>query len=57
MDTLILYLAAFFLLIFSLLTSREKTGLALKKALRALENILPQFLTVLVSARPFSVTA
>jgi uncharacterized membrane protein YraQ (UPF0718 family) len=48
MDTIFLYLAALLLLTISALKSREKTRSALKKALKALENILPQFLAVLV---------
>lgn len=48
MDTIILYCAAFALLGISLLRSREKTVQALRKSLRALENILPQLLTVLL---------
>ncbi len=48
MDTLILYTVALVLLILSALKSRSKTRMALLKALKALENILPQFLAVLV---------
>ncbi len=48
MDTLILYGTALSLLLVSLLKSREKTIKALAKSLRALENLLPQLLSVLV---------
>lgn len=46
--TIALYTAAFTALIVSLIKSREKTLLALKKALKAVENILPQFLSILI---------
>jgi uncharacterized membrane protein YraQ (UPF0718 family) len=48
MDTLILYLIAATCLIVSYLKSRQKTRIALKKAFKAFENILPQFLVVLI---------
>lgn len=48
MDTILLYIIALTFLAFSFFKSREKTKQALAKALRALENILPQFLAVLV---------
>lgn len=48
MDTLILYTVALVLLTLSVLKSRSKTRMAFLKALKALENILPQFLAVLV---------
>lgn len=47
MDTIILYLIAGLALVFSLAKDRSKTTMALKKALKALEGILPQFLVVL----------
>lgn len=46
--TIALYAAAFAALLVSLIKSREKTLLALKKALKAIENILPQFLSILI---------
>jgi uncharacterized membrane protein YraQ (UPF0718 family) len=46
--TITLYAAAFTALLISLIKSREKTWLALKKALKAIENILPQFLSILI---------
>ena len=48
METIIIYGAAAALLALSILKDRGKTLLALKKALKAFEGILPQFLTVLV---------
>ena len=48
MDTYIFYGAAITLLILSAVKSREKTLLAMKKAWKAFENILPQFLVVVV---------
>ena len=47
MDTIILYVIAGAALAFSLVKDRLKTSMALKKALKALEGILPQFLVVL----------
>lgn len=47
MDTLILYLVAAICLVWSYLKNRQKTRIALKKAFKAFENILPQFLVVL----------
>ena len=46
MDTLLLYLAAATCLVLSMLRDRQKTRVALKKAYKAFENILPQFLVV-----------
>ena len=46
MDTLLLYLVAAICLLGSYLKNREKTGIAMKKAVKAFENILPQFLVV-----------
>lgn len=46
MDTLILYLIAVLCLGCSYLKNRQKTKMAMKKALKAFENILPQFLVV-----------
>jgi len=48
MDTFILYGIAVILFVISLLKDRNKTWVALKKGLKALEGIMPQFLTVLV---------
>ena len=46
--TKILYLMAFSGLVFSYVKSRENTRMALKKSWKAFENILPQFLAILV---------
>jgi uncharacterized membrane protein YraQ (UPF0718 family) len=46
--TIILYVVTAILLILSLVKSKEKTKLALKKAWKAFENILPQFLSILI---------
>jgi uncharacterized membrane protein YraQ (UPF0718 family) len=48
MFTLLLYLLAGALLIGSFLKDRKKTKMALKKAWKAFENILPQFLSILI---------
>ncbi len=48
MFTIILYISAAVLLCISFLRDRGKTGKALLKAWRAFENILPQFLVVLL---------
>lgn len=48
MTTVVLYVIAVFALIVSLIKSREKTKIALKKAWKSFENIMPQFLTILV---------
>ncbi len=47
MDTLVFYIAVAVLFGISLAKSREKTKKALMKGLKALENIMPQFITVL----------
>ncbi|AKN31586.1 permease [Clostridium carboxidivorans P7] len=47
MFTIGLYLLAFVLLFISLFKSRKKTLLALKKAWKSFENILPLFLSIL----------
>lgn len=47
--TTIFYFLAFSGIIISLLKSKEKTKMALKKAWKSFENILPQFLAVLVA--------
>lgn len=47
MFTIGLYLLAFVLLFISLVKSRKKTLLALKKAWKSFENILPLFLSIL----------
>lgn len=46
--TVILYILAFTALAFSLAKSREKTLLALRKAWKSFESILPQFLSILI---------
>jgi len=46
--TIALYAAAFAAFLVSMIKSREKTILALKKALKAIENIMPQFLSILI---------
>ncbi|MFU0833673.1 MAG: Permease [Oscillospiraceae bacterium] len=48
METYILYGAAILLLAISFLKDKQKTKRALKKAWKAFENILPQFLVVLL---------
>jgi uncharacterized membrane protein YraQ (UPF0718 family) len=48
MDTLALYLIAGVCLVWSYLKNRGKTRIALKKAFKAFEGILPQFLVVLI---------
>lgn len=48
MTTVVLYVIATFALILSFIKSKEKTKIALKKAWKSFENIMPQFLTILV---------
>jgi uncharacterized membrane protein YraQ (UPF0718 family) len=48
MDTLILYIVALALFVVSAAKDREETNIALRKGLKALEGILPQYLAVLV---------
>jgi uncharacterized membrane protein YraQ (UPF0718 family) len=48
MDTIVLYGAAFVALLVSFVNDRNKTAKALKKAWKAFEGILPQFLVVLL---------
>lgn len=48
MDTLILYIIAAVAIVVSVAKDRKKTLLALKKAWKALEGILPQLLVVLI---------
>jgi len=48
MSTYILYGTTIALLVLSLIKSRQKTKMALKKAWKAFENILPQFLGVII---------
>lgn len=48
MFTIILYAAAVVLLIISFIKDKGKTKAALKKAWKAFENILPQFLSILI---------
>ncbi len=48
MFTVILYVLASTLLLLSFLKDRKKTAKALKKAWKAFENILPQFIGILV---------
>jgi uncharacterized membrane protein YraQ (UPF0718 family) len=46
--TIVLYVVSISALIVSFFKSREKTMLALKKAWKSFENILPQFLSILI---------
>lgn len=46
--TIALYILAFAALLASLIKSKDKTVLAFKKAWKAFENILPQFLSILL---------
>ena len=48
MDTYFLYGISLLLLIFSFFKDKKKTKIALKKAWKSLENILPEFLVVLL---------
>ncbi len=48
MFTTILYILAFVLLVFSFIKDRKKTKMALKKAWKSFENILPQFLSIII---------
>ncbi|NBG87233.1 permease [Isachenkonia alkalipeptolytica] len=48
MFTIILYVMATTLLVLSFVKDRQKTKQALKKAWKAFENILPQFISILV---------
>lgn len=48
MTTMALYAVTAVLLVASLVKSRQKTGQALKKAWKAFENIMPQFLSILL---------
>ena len=48
MFTIILYALAFVLLTISFFKDKGKTKAALKKAWKAFENILPQFLAILL---------
>ena len=48
MFTIILYLLSTVLLLLSFIKDRSKTKAALKKAWKAFENIMPQFLAILV---------
>ena len=48
MTTMALYVITCIVLLVSFIKSKEKTILALKKAWKSFENILPQFLTILV---------
>ena len=48
MFTIILYVLAIGLLLLSFLKDRKKTKMALKKAWKSFENILPQFLSILI---------
>lgn len=47
MDTIVLYIIAFGALILSFFSNKQKTTVALKKAWKAFEGILPQFIIVL----------
>jgi len=46
--TIVLYVLAIVLLTISFLRDKKKTKMALKKAWKSFENILPQFLSILV---------
>jgi uncharacterized membrane protein YraQ (UPF0718 family) len=46
--TIILYILTVILLWFSFMRDRKKTKMALKKAWKSFENILPQFLSILI---------
>ncbi|WP_094545604.1 permease [Petroclostridium xylanilyticum] len=48
MFTVILYILALGLLLLSFIKDRKKTKMALKKAWKSFENILPQFLSILI---------
>lgn len=48
MFTIIMYILAAILLLASFLKDRQKTRMALKKAWKAFENIMPQFLGILL---------
>ena len=48
MSSIILYVGTAILLAFSFAKNRQKTRQALKKAWRSFENILPQFLSILL---------
>lgn len=48
MLTVLMYVVAFGLLVLSFLKDKKKTSMALKKAWKSFENILPQFLSILV---------
>ena len=48
MLTALMYIVAFGLLVLSFLKDKKKTVMALKKAWKSFENILPQFLAILV---------
>lgn len=48
MFTIALYILAVGLLFLSFIKDREKTKMALKKAWKSFENILPQFLSILI---------
>ncbi len=48
MTTIFLYIIASVALIISIIKDKKKTVIALKKAWKSFENILPQFLTILV---------
>ncbi|NLD49061.1 MAG: permease [Clostridiaceae bacterium] len=48
MFTIILYILAVLLLSLSFIKDRNKTKMALKKAWKSFENILPQFLSILI---------
>lgn len=48
MFTKILYIVTIVLLILSFTKDKKKTKMALKKALKSFENILPQFLSILI---------
>ena len=48
MFTVLMYIVAFGFLVLSFIKDKKKTFIALKKAWKSFENILPQFLSILV---------
>jgi len=48
MFTVLMYIVAFSFLVLSFIKDKKKTFIALKKAWKSFENILPQFLSILV---------
>lgn len=48
MANIILYIITFILLVYSYVKNKDKTKIALKKGLKSFENIMPQFLGIIV---------